>query len=161
MHWFRDPPRATRSGNRPSLEALETRLVPYALTGYAWPNPQLITLSFVPDGTYMMNSINGPMYSNLYARMANFWPGTTGLSWQNAILKAAQMWAQQTNINFTLVSDNGTNFERGSYQQGDPGMGDIRFSAIDLGPARAVPSRTGKPSTPRGTPATPPKATSS
>ena len=36
-----------------SVERLETWLAPYALSGNAWPNPQLITISFEPDGTLL------------------------------------------------------------------------------------------------------------
>jgi hypothetical protein len=132
MYWSRTPRPTPHTSFRPFLEALETRLVPYALTSYSWPNPQLVTLSFVPDGTFIVGGSWGNQYSNLYARMSNYYKGS-GLGWQDTILKAAQMWAQQTNINFALVSDNGAAFESGKYQQGDPGMGDIRFSSIDLG----------------------------
>jgi hypothetical protein len=37
----------------PRLEELESRLTPYAVSGGAWPVPQLITISFVPDGTIL------------------------------------------------------------------------------------------------------------
>jgi predicted Zn-dependent protease len=125
----RGPSRAP-SAARPFLEELETRLAPYAATGNAWPEPQLITLSFVPDGTLMTSGTNGNVYSDLNARFNARWPTAT---WQNAIISAAQTWAQYANINFTVVSDNGTPAGQGPDQQGDPGMGDIRVGGYALG----------------------------
>ncbi len=108
-----------------SLEPLESRIVPYNTTGNAWPSPQLVTISFVPDGTNL-----GGQSSNLFATLNAKWSQST---WENIILKAAQEWAQQTNVNFSLVSDNGTGGGGGSYQQGDPGMGDVRIGGYNLG----------------------------
>jgi predicted Zn-dependent protease len=107
-------------------EQLEARIVPYTTNGGAWPHPELVTISFAPDGTY----VNGNT-SDLFARMnAKFGSSTV---WQNQILKAAQAWAQQTNLNFTVVSDNGADKGSGLYQQGDPGFGDIRFFGYNFG----------------------------
>jgi hypothetical protein len=111
---------------RPRLEELETRVVPYTTTGTAWPYPNLITVSFVPDGT----AITGNLTSNLFSDMSSL--GTTA-TWQAQFIKAAQTWAQEANINFSTVSDNGTTSGGGNYQQGDPGMGDIRIAGIDFG----------------------------
>ncbi len=91
---------------RPQLEALETRLVPYAVTGNAWPNPQLITISFVPDGTVLAQSANGNLTSNLFSTLNKKFGSAA--TWENQILKAAQTWAAQTNINFAVVSDDGS-----------------------------------------------------
>src|SRR5437870_3752085 len=104
---------------RLQLEALETRLVPYNVSGNAWPHPELITLSFMPDGTNL-----GGATSNLFATLNAKWSPSV---WQYQFLKAAQAWAQQTNINFALVNDSGADSGGGSYEQGDPTMGDIRF----------------------------------
>src|SRR5262245_57907279 len=41
--------------SRPAVEAIESRLVLYSATGNAWPVPQLVTISFMPDGT----NVNG------------------------------------------------------------------------------------------------------
>src|SRR5262245_44083165 len=80
-----------RAGARPCLEELESRVVPYSVTGNAWPNPQLVTLSFVPDGTVLGSDVNGPITSNLFATFnAKFGSAAT---WENVILKAAQTWA--------------------------------------------------------------------
>jgi hypothetical protein len=109
---------------RPGLEQLECRVNPYTLTGNSWLNPELVTISFVPDGTILGYTMQGPVYSTLFADFdAKF--GSTA-KWQNQILKGAQVWAQQTNINFAIVSDNGTEIGLGEYQQGDPNFGDIR-----------------------------------
>jgi hypothetical protein len=117
---------------RPCLEALESRVVPYTTSGNAWPVPQLITLSFVPDGTYLGVNNNGNIYSNLFASF-NSHPGWTTSTWENQILRAAAAWAQETNINFAVVPDNGAPIGAGNYQQGDPGMGDIRIGGYNFG----------------------------
>ena len=96
----------SRPTARPSLEALESRLVPYALSGNAWANPQLITISFVPDGTLMTSGPNGNVYSDLFdddldavaerldevARAAAMYPGCTRA--QIADLDAARRKAE-------------------------------------------------------------------
>jgi hypothetical protein len=104
---------------------LESRVVPYSVSGNAWPNPQLITLSFVPDGTNL-----GGVTSNLFATFNAKWATST---WQDQILKAAQVWAQQTNINFSVIGDSGAPIGSGNYQQGDPTMGDIRIGGFNFG----------------------------
>src|SRR5262249_34397808 len=114
------------------VEELESRLVPYAATSNAWPNPGLITISFVPDSTIVGSNSNGYIYSNLFSTL-NGHSGWTTSTWQTQILKAAQVWAQVTNINFAVVSDNGATMGSGNYQQGDPNMGDIRISGYNLG----------------------------
>ena len=119
---------ATRSSLAPRallrLEELESRVVPYTLSGNAWPNPQLITISFEPDGTGL-----GGVSSNLFATFNAKWSTST---WENQILKAAQAWAQQTNINFAVIPDSGAGIGSGNYQQGDPTMGDIRIGGFNF-----------------------------
>jgi hypothetical protein len=123
--------RCVDSRFRPSLEGLESRLVPYSLSGNAWPNPGLITLSFVPDGTILGSNSSGYIKSNLFSTFnAKF---GSPAAWQSQILKAAQVWAQQTNINFSVVSDDGAPIGSGSYEQGDPNMGDIRIGGYNFG----------------------------
>ncbi len=110
----------------PGVEPLESRAVPYAASGNLWPHPQLITLSFEPDGTNL-----GGQSSNLFSTFnADFGSAS---AWQNAILKAAQTWAQQAEINFAVVGDNGAASGTGSYQQGDPTFGDIRIGGFNFG----------------------------
>jgi hypothetical protein len=108
------------------VESLESRLVLYSVSGNAWPSPQLITLSFMPDGT-MVNGHPSTLVASLNARFGS------ASAWQNIFLKAAQTWAAQTNINFALVTDSGANNGTGSYQQGDPNFGDIRIGGYSFG----------------------------
>jgi hypothetical protein len=118
---------------RLEVESLEVRIVPYALSGGAWPHPEMVTISFVPDGTIVGTTNTGYAYSNLFAKMnARFGSPAT---WEALILRGAQSWAAQTNINFDIVSDNGTPIGQGAYQQGDPGMGDIRIGGYAYSPS--------------------------
>ena len=104
----------TRSGcrselrARPLLESLEERVVLYSASGDLWPHPQLITISFMPDGTNL-----GGVNSNLNATFASN-PKLNNGQWQTIVLKAAQVWAQQTNINFAVVPDDGAPTGAGS-----------------------------------------------
>ncbi len=115
----------------PRLESLEPRWAPYAVSGNSWPGPQLVTLSFMPDGT----NLGGPTSNLISAFNSKFGSAAT---WQNQIIKAAQFWAQQTNINFSVVADNGTASGGGSYQQGDPNFGDIRIGGYHFGSSSAL-----------------------
>lgn len=109
------------------VERLEDRILLYATSGNAWPTKDLITISFMPDGT----DLGGGKVSNLVATMnAKF---TTAATWQNEILKGAQFWAEQTDINFAVVSDSGTATGSGTRQQGDTGFGDIRIGGYNFG----------------------------
>ncbi len=138
MKWFgrfsHRRPRSSPSRRRARLfvESLESRVVPYATTGNAWPQPQLVTISFVPDGTIIGSNSNGYVYSNLFATL-NGHPGWTTATWQTQILRAAQAWAQQTNINLAVVPDDGAVFGSGIFEQGDPLMGDIRIGGYNFG----------------------------
>jgi hypothetical protein len=108
------------------IEPLESRLVPYALSGASWVHPELITLSIVPDGTNM-----GGATSNLISSFnSKFGCYNT---WANQIHKAAQAWAQQTDINFQIVSDNGAPSGSGDNQQGDAAFGDLRIGGFAFG----------------------------
>jgi hypothetical protein len=111
-------------------EQLEDRVVPYSVTGNAWAHPELVTISFVPDGTPMSSAAGSTITSNLFSSFnAKF--GSTA-AWQNQILKAAQVWAQQTNINFAVVNDSGASSGSGAYQQGNPSFGDIRIGGYNF-----------------------------
>ena len=115
--------------NRPLLEELESRITPYSMSGNSWSHPELIALSFVPDGTTW-----GPgKTSNLFAAFDGSGNFESTAAWEHEILRAAQVWAEQANINFTVVSDNGQTLGQGSYQQGDPNHGDIRFGGYNFG----------------------------
>ncbi len=130
--WFRGdrgphPGRRRNSRVRPAVEGLETRVVLYSATGNAWPNPQLITISFMPDGT----SLGGGKTSNLFSTFnAN---SSLAGKWQNVILQAAQEWAQQANINFAVVPDDGAPQGYGPDEQGYSGFGDIRIGGYNFG----------------------------
>jgi hypothetical protein len=54
----------------------------------------------MPDGTNL-GGVTSNLFSAFNARFGS------AAAWQNQILKAAQVWAQQTNLNFAVVSDNG------------------------------------------------------
>jgi predicted Zn-dependent protease len=122
----RPPTRPATPRALPQLEPLETRTVPYAASGNLWPHPELVTLSFVPDNTDL-----GGQPSNLISTFNAAFGSAS--AWQNPIIKAAQTWAQQANINFTVVTDNGDASGTGDYQQGDPNFGDIRIGGFDFG----------------------------
>jgi hypothetical protein len=107
------------------IESLESRLVPYAVSGNSWVHPELVTISLVPDGTNL-----GGATSNLFSAFNARWSQAT---WTNQIYKAAQVWAQQTNLNFQIISDNGSATGSGNNQQGDPGFGDIRIGGFNFG----------------------------
>lgn len=119
-----DTRRLQANASRFSIEQLEARIVLYANTGNAWPHPELITISFEPDGTNL-----GGAYSNLSSVFNND-PNMAG--WQTEILRAAQVWAAQTDINFLVVTDSGATVGSGSYQQGSTTIGDIRIGGFDL-----------------------------
>ena len=112
------------------LEPLESRTVPYATIG-AWPHPELVTISFMPDGT----NLGGSLSSNLLASVNAKWPTAV---WQSQILRAAQTWAQYTDLNFAVVPDDGLPFGWAAYQQGAPGEGDIRIGGFNFGPTDVI-----------------------
>lgn len=113
---------ARRRNAQPRVEGLEGRLLLYATTGGAWQHPSTITYSFVPDGTNVAG-----FGSNLFSAFNAKWSTAT---WEAAFQKAAATWEQAANINLVQVSDNGTPMSGGIFQQGDPGMGDIRISGL-------------------------------
>jgi len=97
---------------RLEVESLEVRIVPYSTSGNLWPHPEFVTISFVPDGTIVGTNSQGYVYSNLFAKFnAKF---GSPAAWQSVILRAAQSWAAQTNINFDILSDNGTQIGQGA-----------------------------------------------
>jgi hypothetical protein len=125
--WRNDSPHR-KARTRLRVEELESRITPYVTTGNAWPHPQLITISFVPDGTTIAyDQYGSPIPSTLQADF-NAAFGSPA-AWQKQILLAAQAWAQATNINFAVVPDSGVDLGTVTgYQQGDPTVGDIRIA---------------------------------
>jgi hypothetical protein len=109
---------------RLTLEALEDREL-LATWGMAWPNPQHVTVSFVPDGTAI-----GSAQSNLFQTLNSQAPASV---WETTILQAIKTWAANTNISITLVNDCGQPIGTAGDIQGDPRFGDIRVAAMPLG----------------------------
>src|SRR5438105_15961150 len=99
------------------VERLEDRCTP-ATWGNPWPDPQHLTLSFVPDGTPV-----GGQTSNLFQAMSPLGPTQV---WQTAMLRAFQTWAVQANINIGVVADQGLPLGTTGAVQGDARFGDIR-----------------------------------
>jgi hypothetical protein len=110
-----------------TVEPLETRLVPYSVSGNAWPHPQLVTISFEPDGTYLGAGISSNLFATFNGRFGS--PS----AWQPWILAAAQQWAQRANLNFAVGNDNGAGIGAGPDQQGNPAIGDIRIGGYNFG----------------------------
>lgn len=109
---------------RLTLERLEDREL-LATWGMAWPNPQHVTVSFVPDGTAI-----GSAQSNLFQTLNS---QTSTSAWETTILQAIKTWAAATNISVSLVNDGGQSIGTSGMIQGDSRFGDIRISAEPLG----------------------------
>ena len=122
----RNSVRRQPSPTRLRVESLEDRTTPYSASGNFWTHPELITISFVPDGTL----VNG-YSSNLQATFnTKFGSAAT---WQNVFKEAAQVWAAQTNININFIGDSGAATGSGSYVQGNATFGDIRIGGYNFG----------------------------
>lgn len=117
-------PRSRKS--RPQVEGLESRLLLYSTLGAGWSYGNRITYSLVPDGT----SIGGAP-SKLFQTMEQRISANDAV-WQVQFLKAAAVWQAVANINLVWVADDGRALGAAGNQQGDPGIGDIRISAIPL-----------------------------
>src|SRR6516225_1550992 len=109
---------------RLTLERLEDREL-LASWGVPWPNPQHVTVSFVPDGTQV-----SPYTSSLFQTLNS--QSATSV-WETAILQGLQTWAASTNINLALVNDGGQPIGTPGQIQGDSRFGDIRIAAQPLG----------------------------
>ena len=109
------------------LECLEPRLLLYAPNGGVWPHPELVTVSFMPDGTDL-----GGVPSSLFSTMNARWSSAT---WQKEMLRGLQNYAANSNLNFTVVTDDGSAFGNSSdcKVQGSSHFGDIRIGAYDMG----------------------------
>ncbi len=81
----------------------------------------------MPDGT----NLGGGVTSNLFSTFNS--KSSLAGKWENVILQAAQDWAQQTNINFAVVPDDGAPAGSGADEQGNPGFGDIRIGGYNFG----------------------------
>jgi len=122
----RDAARRSRArALTPALEGLEDRKLLSTTNGGRWYFPNLITYSFVPDGT----SIGG-ISSDLFLKFDAIAPRVT---WQAQFKKAAAIWQQVAGINLAEVPDNGTPIGGTGNQQGDPYFGDIRIGGNAMG----------------------------
>src|SRR5262249_49172010 len=113
------------TSQRLGLEALEDRTAPSAF-GVPWPDPQHLTLSFVPDGTPVVGqNQTSRLVQTLNARES------AGV-WQTQILRAFQTWAVNANINVGVVADDGSPLGVNGAPQGDPRFGDVRVATYPL-----------------------------
>ncbi|MBN9518393.1 hypothetical protein J0H58_07725 [bacterium] len=112
--------RKSRSAaRRLALEYPQSRVVPYALSGYSWANTD-VSASAVPDGTAWMGSPS---------RLSAALDAVTGAAtWQRELARAPQTWAGVSPLNFYGSS----NLTSGP-AQGAPRFGDVRLAAIPLG----------------------------
>lgn len=115
----------TRSLAR-GLEQLEERWTP-AQFGIPWNDPAHLTMSLTPDGT---TAAGQP--SQLFAALDAQMPRAT---WQNVFRRAAQAWANVSNINVGLVGDQGQAFGTAGPTQGDKRFGDIRIGGLPMAPS--------------------------
>ncbi len=110
---------------RPSLEPLENRLVPYALSGSSWAITN-VSVSYMPDGTLISSSYP----STLVATYDAAYPTAT---WQYEFARALQTWASVTPLNFHFVADDGSPQGTSGLAQGDSRFGDIRLGGYNMG----------------------------
>jgi hypothetical protein len=103
---------------RLKVESLEDRTVP-TLFGTPWINPERLTISFAADGTDVAGQQN-VLNSTFNQAFGSF-------DWKREILRAFQTWAAQTNVNVSVVADNGAPLGTPGAPQGDTRFGDIRI----------------------------------
>ncbi|MGV2337897.1 MAG UNVERIFIED_CONTAM: hypothetical protein LVR18_28725 [Planctomycetaceae bacterium] len=104
-----------------SVEHLENRQL-LAAFGNAWADPRSISISFPSENTPI-----GSAQNRLRTTLDAVAPR---LEWQTAILRAAQTWAENANINIGLVPDRGDNFGAVGLASNDPRFGEIRVGAF-------------------------------
>jgi hypothetical protein len=104
-----------------SLEMLECRRM-LAVFGTPWPEPRSLTLSFPGDGAPIGGHAN---VSRLVLDQV-----ADRREWQEAVLRAFQTWAIETNLNIGLTADRGNAFGAVGLAQGDPRFGDFRVGAF-------------------------------
>ena len=84
------------------------------------------SLSFAPEGTEIAGQSN-----DLAATFDAIAPTA---DWQEAILRAFQTWAVETNSDIGVVADGGERFGTPGPNQKDDRFGDIRIGAIEMSP---------------------------
>jgi hypothetical protein len=113
--------RTSPAASLTSTERLENRQL-LAAFGNAWADPRSISISFPPENTPI-----GSAQNSLRTTLDAVAPR---LEWQTAILRAAQAWSENANINIGLVSDRGDNFGAVGLASNDPRFGEIRVGAF-------------------------------
>jgi hypothetical protein len=106
-----------------AFEHLEPRMMLHA-NPLSWAGDGNLSLSFAPDGT----SIGG-LHSTLLESFNAIAPEA---QWKEAILRAFQTWAVETNATVGVVPDNGADFGVAGLSRSDPRFGDIRIGAAPL-----------------------------
>src|SRR5207253_2619863 len=86
--WFGEKEKSSNRRTQLEFDTLESRLVPYSVSGNAWIHPELVTISFIPDGTLVSSGVGGDAYNNLNANLGSKYVEAT---WRAEILKAAQV----------------------------------------------------------------------
>ncbi len=100
-----------------------------------WDRGDQLTLSFVDDGTKILNQNSRLFESFGWMLSAD--------KLESHVLQAFQVWSRTTNLNVGLVEDGGDEVGSGGLRQHDTRFGDIRIGAIDMAPdvfAVAVPA---------------------
>jgi hypothetical protein len=117
------------------LESLERREV-LTTFGTPWPDARSLTVSFPTDDAQI------GAYSNSLRQVLD--QVADRKDWQEAVLRAFQTWAAETNLNIGLASDRGDHFGAVGLTQNDPRFGDFRIGAFpQLGVlANATPFQT-------------------
>ena len=119
--------RTRRPKTQLRVENLERRVL-LSHGGPEWPHPERITVSLVPDGTlwqFQGTNYQSVMQQEMSARYD--WA-----TWKKELLRGLYGWAQYANINFNLVSDDGSPIDSAGSSpdhnvQGDSDFGDIRI----------------------------------
>ena len=102
-------------------ESLESRAL---LSGFgnAWADPRNISISFPSEKT--------PIGSQANSIRTSLDAAASRQDWQAVILRAAQAWAEHSNINIGLVPDRGDAFGAVGLSSNDPRFGEIRVGAF-------------------------------
>jgi hypothetical protein len=109
----------THRHSRPNVVRLESRDV-LSTFHIPWADPSHLSISFVPDGT---DTPGGP------STVGQVIGDSAGA---REILRAAQTWAVQTNINISVTTDGGQAIGSTGTSQGDSRFGDLRIAAAPL-----------------------------
>lgn len=106
---------------RMRMETLERREV-LTTFGVAWPDARSLTISFPTDDA-QIGAYNNSLRA-IFDQVAD------RKVWQEAVLRAFQSWAVESNINIGLATDRGDHFGATGLTQNDPRFGDFRIGAF-------------------------------